>query len=346
MSGAANTPERVTRALRELYGSYGFLASRQVLTFHDTDGRLLALKPDVTLSIVKSAANGGGLRKVFYHENVYREPRPGEGFHEIPQTGLECIGALDGYAVGEVVMLAARSLQIIGGRCVLDVSHIGLVSGVLDAAGVDESGRSALFRAVGAKNLPGVRQLCRELGMAAEHAAMLERLVALYGPLDETLPAASALPLPARSRAAVRELESLAAQLALYGLDFVNLDFSVVNDVDYYDDIVFRGFVEGAAAGVLSGGRYDRLMARMGKPGGAIGFAVYLDRLERVRETPADYDADVLVLYSAPEDVPRAVETAEALVRSGETVRVERAAPEGLRFRRTVRAENGEVREC
>ena len=131
------------RVLRDLYAGYGyapfrvrkfedydlyaenkrFLQSHRVLTFTDTDGRLKALKPDITLSIVKSTT-GGDVRKVFYHENVYREPRPGDGFCEIPQMGLECIGALTGYDVGEVVMLAARSLDALSERWVLSVSHI------------------------------------------------------------------------------------------------------------------------------------------------------------------------------------------------------------------------------
>ena len=61
----------------EEYGLYqenrSFLSSEQVITFTDLDGRLLALKPDVTLSIAKTAqpAPGETLR-YYYHENVYR----------------------------------------------------------------------------------------------------------------------------------------------------------------------------------------------------------------------------------------------------------------------------------
>ena len=143
----------------------------------------------------------------------------------------------------------------------------------------------------------------------------------------------------------VQELRALAGQLALYGLDTVRLDFSLVNDVDYYNGIVFRGFLDGVAAGVLSGGRYDRLMTRMGKRGGAIGFAVYLDRLERFQEERAAYDVDTLVVYTADSDVPLAIRTAEALVRRGAAVRVERAAPAGLTFRQKLTVRGGEVTE-
>lgn len=360
-----NTQERVMHALRGLYQSYGyqpfkvnkfeeydlyaqnkkFLACQQVLTFSDTDGRLMALKPDVTLSIVKNTMNAPGLRKVFYTENVYRVPGDGEGFREIPQTGLECIGDLDGYAVGEVVMLAARSLETISSRYVLDVSHVGVVSGIFAAAGVGEEEQARMFEAVGAKNAHALGALCAELGVPAEQAALLQQLVSLYGPLDEMLRAVEPLPLPAESRAAVEELQTLADQLKLYGLDDVRLDFSLVNDADYYNDIVFRGFIDGVAAGVLSGGRYDRLMTRMGKRGGAIGFAVYLDRLERFQEEHAAYDVDTLIVYASERDVPAAIGAAEALVRRGASVRVERAAPAGLTFRQKLTVRGGEVTE-
>ena len=347
-------------ALRELYCGYGyqpfrvrkferyelysenkrFLNTEKVLTFTNKDGRLMAMKPDVTLSIVQDA-QPDGLRKVFYHENVYREQRPGEGFREIPQAGLECIGALDDYSQGEVVMLAARSLLAIGEPCVLAVSHIGVVAGVLERAALSEETRAAVYAAVAAKNTPAIRQLCD-----AETAEMLSALVGLYGPLADTLVQAEALPLPEKSRAALHELRRLSEQLSLYGLAGVRLDFSVVNDVAYYDALVFRGFVEGASSAVLAGGRYDNLLRRMGKPGGALGFAVYLDRLETVNTPRPAYDADTLVCYATAADVPLAIETAETLRAQGQTVRVERAHPKELRFRRRLYVEKGAVREC
>ena len=110
--------------------------------------------------------------------------------------------------------------------------------------------------------------------------------------------------------------------------------------------MVFRGFVEGAAQGVLSGGRYDRLLQRMGKPGGAMGFAVYLDRLERVQEAAADFDADVLILCASDADAALAAKTAEEARKNGQTVRVQQSIPAGMRFRRVLEVKNGEVTAC
>ena len=271
-AGCGYQPFRVKKFERyELYSeNRRFLTTEKVLTFTNTDGRLMAMKPDVTLSIVQDT-QPEGLRKVFY-----REQRPGEGFREIPQAGLECIGALDAVAVGEVVSLAATSLLAISDACVLNVSHIGVISGVLEEAALDETAQKAVFAAVGAKNVPALKTLCDE-----KTAAVLAALSDLHGPLEEALPLAEALDLPDSSRAALAALRALSGQLAAYGALPVCLDFSVVNDVEYYHDLVFRGFVQGAPTCVISGGRYDRLLRRMGKQGGAIGFAVYLDQIGR-----------------------------------------------------------------
>ena len=139
--------ERAGILLRELYGRHGylpyhmskfepydlyarnkrFLVSENVLTFTDTDGRLMALKPDVTLSIVKNLPDtGGASQKVCYQEHVYRAGAG--GWREIMQTGLECIGRIDLPAMGEVLSLAAESLALLGPDYLLDIGRMGIVS--------------------------------------------------------------------------------------------------------------------------------------------------------------------------------------------------------------------------
>ena len=87
-----------------------FLQSDRVITFSGKDGRLLAMKPDVTLSIVKNAPEApGAVRKVYYRENVYRQDRDSGAFKEILQAGLECVGDLGDYEIQEVVLLAVKS---------------------------------------------------------------------------------------------------------------------------------------------------------------------------------------------------------------------------------------------
>ena len=336
--------ERIGFELRELYLGCGyrpykvgkfeeydlymrnkkFLASEQVLTFSDTNGKLKALKPDVTLSIVKNAKDDGRTQKLCYTETVYRVPRNAYGFREIMQAGLECIGRVDDYAAGEVLMLAARSLQKISARYVLDVSDVGVLSGVLAEEPIGDSECARLLSLVGEKNLHGLASACAELGVSQITQDRLTALVAACGPLKETLDCVDALDLPETSREALAGLRRMSDMLTAYGIGSVNLDFSVVNDMDYYNGLVFRGFVEGIPAGILAGGRYDNLLLRMGKHGEAIGFAVYLDQLERLAAAKPAYQTEALVLYDDATDPLEIVRATEALRARGMSFRVQR----------------------
>ena len=114
--------------------------------------------------------------------------------------------------------------------------------------------------------------------------------------------------------------------------------------MNYYNGIVFRGYVEGIPTGILSGGQYDQLMSRMGKEARGVGFAVYLDQLERLDQTPADLDADTVLLYEPGQDLGPLFAAAQALRDQGERVLL-RTQAEQVSCRRVVRLVNGEVTE-
>lgn len=173
-----------------------FLESEQILTFNDTNGTLMALKPDVTLSIIKNSRGEQPLQKVFYRESVYRVPKKGTGFQEIMQTGLECIGAVDDYAMAEVLMLAARSLEAVSMEYVLDLSHMGILGGLLAELRVPQEGAAAVLTAMGEKNLPALESRGAALGLSKVDQRLLRKLCLLAGPVEQTLPRLMALPLP------------------------------------------------------------------------------------------------------------------------------------------------------
>ena len=146
----------------EEYGLYqenrSFLSSEQVITFTDLDGRLLALKPDVTLSIAKTAQPAPGeTLKYYYHENVYRPSAESHTFKEIAQMGLEMLGAVGEAQVQQAVGLAAKSLEQLGAAWVLELSHMGYLFGLLDALAVPETARPALLDLLREKNAHELR---------------------------------------------------------------------------------------------------------------------------------------------------------------------------------------------
>ena len=270
----------------EEYGLYqenrSFLSSEQVITFTDLDGRLLALKPDVTLSIAKTAqpAPGETLR-YYYHENVYRPSAESHTFKEISQMGLEMLGAVGEAQVQQAVCLAARSLDALGAEWVLEVSHMGYLFGLFDALGVPDAARAKLLEKLREKNAHELRAAAGAAGLADAAADILCSVLNLCGSYADTLAKAAALCRNDAMRAAVAELEALAVPLEKAG-GIIRLDMTLAGEMEYYNGLVFQGYLKALPRPLLKGGRYDLLMQKFTPGAGAIGFAVYLDELDRL----------------------------------------------------------------
>lgn len=343
--------EKTILKLRALYRKYGyqpykmnrfeeydlyvrnkdFLVSDNIITFTDTDGKLMALKPDVTLSIVKNSKDvKGTVQKLCYNEYVCRTSAPGKPFREIMQAGLECIGDIDDYCRYEVLLLASESLKQIADTAVLAVSHLGIITGVLDSLHVSSAAYGRLIQCIRAKNLHEAASVCKEEGVSDENFALLSSLMSASGTPGEVIPVLKIL-FPQNS-----DIEALERIISLLPEGAVKIDFSLLNDMHYYNGIVFQGFVSGVPDAVLSGGEYDLLMQKMGKKSKALGFAVYLDKLEFLLRERNDYDVDTLLLYgeeTKPSDVAKKI---RELTAAGKSVSAQKIVPANLRFRETV----------
>lgn len=319
-----------------------FLESEGIITFTDATGHLMALKPDVTMSIVKQTKPDAAEQKLYYIEHVFRmAPQSGQ-YQEISQMGLEYIGGQGGYAEAEAVELALNSLAAIGAQSVLNVGHMGFVTGLLDALGLRPAARAAALAALRDKNAHALCDVAKENHLTEEQARQLTALASLAGPFGDTLRAAAkmaaapAIPHAPTMETALEELRSLYD--ALHGLAAagdLRLDFSTLNDMDYYNGVVFKGYVKGVPRAVLAGGRYDNLMRRFEKPQAAVGFALYLSELNRLFQERREYDVDTLLLYEARHTPAQVASAVRTLSLQG-SVFAAPAPPEGLRARRTV----------
>ncbi len=351
--------EKAVFALRSIYQKYGytpfkmskfeeydlyvrnkdFLVSDSVITFTGMNGKLLALKPDVTLSIVKNTKDiPDTVQKVYYNENVYRVSPSTHEFKEIMQTGLECIGNIDDYNIFEVLMLAAKSLEAISDSFVLDLSHIGIVSAIIESVGCDRETGKAIINCIGEKNQSGIEKICAEKNLSDDACKKLISLVGTYGKISKVIPDLEAICDTDELKSALAQLKNICNLLVANSLeDKINIDFSIATDMRYYNGVVFQGFVENVPTGVLSGGQYDNLMKKMGRKSGAIGFAVYLDTLERLNLAQKKYDVDTVLLYNEndlPEDIARAV---NELTAAGKNVMAQRSRPESIRYRQLLK---------
>ena len=339
--------ERAVFALRGLYRRYGyapykmsqfeeydlyvrnkdFLISDKIITFSGEGGKLMALKPDVTLSIVKNAPEAPGVvQKVYYSENVYRD------YREIMQAGLECVGDLTDYDIAEAVLLAVKSLDTLGGRYVLDISHMGLLAAVLERCGFDEEKQKQAMACLRQKNTHDLKSLCGDNQAAWE---TLRAISACRGGA-EALEALTPCLTGEAEQAAVAELKALLGMLKERGYeDCVRLDFSVGNDLGYYSGVVFRGYLEGIPESILSGGQYDKLPRKMGRKSRAIGFAVYADLLQERNQEDSSFDVDTLILHDGTVSLSEVNRAAKAAAKNG-SVLVATTPPKGRSWKNVV----------
>ena len=282
--------EAATLRLRGLYESYGyrkyrmgrfeeyslyaanksFLLGENVPTFTDLDGRLMALKPDVTLSIAKNTkADKNTCEKVYYLESVYRESKESHTYKEISQMGLECMGGVDDCVIAEVLALALKSLADFETDYVLKISNMDFVVGLMEELPVNADQKDIILGLIRTKNRSGLEKLCADLALPEGDTEKLLKVSGLYGEFGRVLAEAGAIADTPKMKEAVALLSRLYEVLEAMGLggqlDKVRLDFSMINDIEYYNGIIFQGFLDGLARQVLSGGQYDGMMAKLGK---------------------------------------------------------------------------------
>lgn len=356
--------EQAVFLLRSLYSKYGykqykmrkfeeydlyvrnkdFLISDSVITFTDTNGKLMALKPDVTLSIVKNTKDSdGSVQKVYYDENVYRVSKGTHSYKEIKQAGLECIGDVDTYCVCEVLSLAVKSLMTISESCVVDVSDLAILFALYDYIGLSYETRTRMTSLISDKNTHEMKRLCEDMSVSAESTALLEELISYNGTPDEILPRLKAMAERIGAQAEFSEFESVVSSLDEELQSKLRIDFSVVSDINYYNGIVFKGFIDEIPDSVLSGGRYDSLMQSMSRKSKAIGFAVYIDMLERFNIKEREFDYAAVLLYSENDSISTVKNAAQRLINEYGCVFTAKKLPEKATYGKLFELQNGEV---
>lgn len=312
--------EKISLCLRELYANSGykaykmskfeeydlyaenkeFLVSDNVITFTDTNGKLMALKPDVTLSIIKNGRNmPNEISKVYYSENVYRVIKDANSYKEIMQTGLECLGPIGESEIKEVIILAAKSLKIISDNSVLALSDFSVVNGLIKGLKLGAKEAAVLIKAVGEKNSGEIADIL-STSPEKQKAAAFIKLININGKIAGIIGELNALESVIAGKEFSAFVKILNDLKSTDCGDVFTVDFSVMGDANYYSGIIFRGFIKGVPAAVLSGGQYDNLMKKLGKNSRAIGFAVYIDMLGRVDKEKAASEKDEYINVALP----------------------------------------------
>jgi ATP phosphoribosyltransferase regulatory subunit len=245
-------------------------------------GEVVAIRPDMTPQIARLyAARPDALpspARLCYDGPVLRarEARAGRP-REVYQSGVELLGSGGASADAEMLVLLSRALDRVGLRgAVVEVGHARFAHAVLEAARLPAGTGERAWDALGRKDEATLAALA-ERGKGAPAARdAVPALATLYG--DGALKRARALARAVPEAAtALAEVEAALRLARRRGAGAVEVDLGETRSLGYYTGITFAGYAPGAGSAVATGGRYDGLLARFGRPGPAIGFAVDLE---------------------------------------------------------------------
>ncbi len=275
-----------------------FLKYEGILTFTNPNGSLMALKPDVTMGIIKNLPDSTTSLKCYYDENVFRLLTGALEYSEINQVGLEFIGGDYRYGRVEAILLAALSLKEINEDFILSVAHMDIINAFADSLELNKQQKRRIFELLKQKNRHGLAQFAEQIGVAEDSITPFFVLLDLASDYKTALVQLNNFKYNHVIAEAIEELTEIYESLATYGVaEKIRIDFSVLDDPEYYNGVVFQGFISGVPKAVLYGGRYDKLMQSFGKDQSAIGFALYLGEITGIWDDRRDYDADLLLIY-------------------------------------------------
>ncbi|AFA48993.1 ATP phosphoribosyltransferase regulatory subunit [Acetobacterium woodii] len=334
--------QQINRKLLSLYRSYGYhqistptfetydlyvnedsIPSDDLFKLVNHQGKVLVLKPDATLPVTRMAAmnhpNNDDIIKFSYETNIYRNFSSPEIIKkEITQIGIEYFGNDNPECDAEVIAMAIQSLLINDINDVhIDLGHVGFINFLFDDLAFSAKEKATLFKYIENKNIGDITDYLNKLTLPEDKKAIILKLPLLYGKPIDVLNTMKALCINDKMRQVVKNISEIYAHLDLIGLaEYVSFDLGFTNQMNYYSDINFKGYINSCGEPVISGGRYNHLSEKFGIPRPACGFAIDLlkviDYMEQHQLRPCD-NATIHVIFYEKNDKLTAYQLADEL---------------------------------
>ena len=309
-------------------GNNSILPQEKIYKLIDSQGRILALRADMTTPIARIA--GTKLREVAhplrlcYNSNVYRANESLKGKNsEITQSGIEIIGTDNTAADAEVIITGIVCLLNCGLKNFkVEIGHAKLFKALVDQLNIDDVEREKLRKSIDMKNFTALNEVLHtnEDKFNEDSFNILSELPRLFGGI-ETIERAYELTDNKNALECLGDIGKVYEIVKSIGLqEYLSVDLGMVHHIDYYTGIIFRGYTHGFGANILSGGRYDNLVGQFGDDEPATGFAIDVDGvIAALKYNEIFYGKvyeKVLVHYDK-KDFKKAYKKAQELRRSG-----------------------------
>lgn len=269
-------------------------------------GKLLALRPDITPQIARTAAtllkDSPKPLRLCYCGNVFRSADPGSGEgQELYQGGIELIGLDSPEADAETIAIAVECMKELG----LDgfkvaIGHMEFFNGILSDARLNDVLQVEIKLKIQKKDASGLEDVLSRCNIKDEKKERIKKILTLFGGKEVVDKARDIADNPVSLRA-IDNLRKVYQVLTVYGVDdSVLIDLGEVRGFGYYTGLVFEGFIKGLGSEICGGGRYDNLLERYGAKIPATGFAVdinrVIDALEKEKKGKKGFMIDYIVI--------------------------------------------------
>lgn len=305
----------------------GTIDGDQLHKLIDRQGRILALRPDMTTPIARMVAtrlqSAQLPLRLFYLANVFRDEEPQAGRQrEFFQGGVELIGVKSPWADAEVIALAVEALLAVGVKDFkIGIGQVEITKGLINQLNLPDDQRDRVRKAIMNKNFVDLDGILETNGVPPERRTLINSIVTPYGS-PRVLDQVGALLHDQAILDDVQDLTLVLDALKAYNLSqYVFIDLGILRNFDYYTGIVFEGYVKGIGFPICGGGRYDRLLGKFGFDCPATGFALGLERVMLALE-PQEKESVIDYLLIG-EDLSLLARKAKELRQKGYTVEVD-----------------------
>lgn len=286
--------EEVITPMIEYYNTFSIadMKEEEMYKILDASGRILTLRPDMTIPIARVAAtkfkDSKGPLRFMHCSNVFKVNAELHGnSNERNDCGVELIGVEEAYGDLEILACACEALSILKDvRYTLEIGNLNFFRSACKDLNLTSTQVATLADLVNRKSLRSLQEYCDSLAISDEMKAFFNALPWLCGDAS-IIKEARAYAFNEELQEILNKLETLCSQLKALGYEeTITIDLGKVPQLKYYTGLLFEAFVEGVGISILSGGRYDELLKRFGKDTPAVGFAVRLDSLLSIQSSP------------------------------------------------------------
>lgn len=311
-SNVYEVKERIISNIKQVFKTFGY---RQILTptfeyydlflrakrtirkdemfkLIDEKGEILVLRPDITTPIARMAASYDKQKdnrlKFFYSTNIFRINRENNcSRKEFTQAGIEYIGNNSQDADGEICAAAIDCFL----RCnitdfKIDLGQAAFFKGLVKEINIDNEEIKKLKDLIEHKNFAEVKEISGKLNVSEKVKNVIDKMPYLYGEAYKVIQMAKSLVLNKDMEDSLINLQKVYEVICDYGFgDYVSVDLGLINHIDYYTGVIFKGYLNNYGKEVMSGGRYDDLVSEYGHEIPATGMGINVDELIEAMES-------------------------------------------------------------